>query len=127
MLVRAGHPRRQTPSIACAARGTSRGWHARVRTMSSQPPSDVLRELARRYTDLLRSHLSERLVSVVLFGSVARGDASPASDIDLLIVAEDLPQGQFASACSPPPTRPSSRNSSAPRRPAWRAASPGSY
>ncbi|TMB39442.1 MAG: HEPN domain-containing protein [Deltaproteobacteria bacterium] len=96
MLVRAGHPRRQTPSIACAARGTSRGWHARVRTMSSQPPSDVLRELARRYTDLLRSHLSERLVSVVLFGSVARGDASPASDIDLLIVAEDLPQGQFA-------------------------------
>ena len=64
--------------------------------MSSQPPSDVLRELARRYTDLLRSHLSERLVSVVLFGSVARGDASPASDIDLLIVAEDLPQGQFA-------------------------------
>jgi len=61
--------------------------------MSSQPPSDVLRELARRYTDLLRSHLRERLVSVVLFGSVARGDASPASDIDLLIVAEDLPQG----------------------------------
>jgi predicted nucleotidyltransferase len=35
-------------------------------------------------------------VSVVLFGSVARGDASPVSDIDLLIVAEDLPEGQFA-------------------------------
>ena len=26
------------------------------------------------------AHLHERLVSVVLFGSVARGDASPASD-----------------------------------------------
>ena len=35
-------------------------------------------------------------MSVVLFGSVARGDASAASDLDLLIVAEDLPQGQFA-------------------------------
>jgi hypothetical protein len=33
---------------------------------------------------------------VVLFGSVARGDPTPSSDIDLLIIAEDLPRGQFA-------------------------------
>ncbi|TMA52031.1 MAG: nucleotidyltransferase domain-containing protein [Deltaproteobacteria bacterium] len=64
--------------------------------MPSANPSDVLQDLARRYTDLLRSQLGERLVSVVLFGSVARGDASATSDIDLLIVAESLPQGQFA-------------------------------
>jgi hypothetical protein len=36
--------------------------------------------------------LRERLVSLVLFGSVARGRAYPTSDIDLLLVAEGLPR-----------------------------------
>jgi UTP:GlnB (protein PII) uridylyltransferase len=36
--------------------------------------------------------LRERLVSLVLFGSVARGRACPTSDIDLLLVAEGLPR-----------------------------------
>jgi predicted nucleotidyltransferase len=36
--------------------------------------------------------LGERLVSIVLFGSVARGDARPVSDIDLLIVANGFPR-----------------------------------
>jgi predicted nucleotidyltransferase len=62
----------------------------------SPPPSDVLRDLAGRYAELLRSHLGARLVSVVLFGSVARREAGSTSDIDLLIVAEGLPHGQFA-------------------------------
>ncbi|GIW42011.1 MAG: DNA polymerase [Candidatus Binatia bacterium] len=61
-----------------------------------RPVPDVLRELARRYAKLLESTLGDRLVSVVLFGSVARGDARENSDIDLLIVARDLPRGQFA-------------------------------
>jgi len=64
--------------------------------MEANDASAVLRELTRRYTDLLRAHLGDRLMSVVLFGSVARGDASPTSDIDLLIVIENLPAGQFA-------------------------------
>jgi len=34
----------------------------------------------------------ERLLSLVLFGSVARGQARPTSDIDLVIVAEGLPR-----------------------------------
>lgn len=37
----------------------------------------------------------ERLVSVVLFGSVGRGTSNPQSDIDLLIVAERLPKGRM--------------------------------
>src|SRR5437870_13707450 len=82
------------PALRALAPGTSCGWHASVRTMPSQPPSDVLRELARRYTDLLRSHLHERLVSVVLFGSVAPGHSSAASVNDHLIVREDLLPGQ---------------------------------
>ncbi len=38
----------------------------------------------------------ERLVSLVLFGSVASGRMRPDSDIDLLIVAEPLPAGRMA-------------------------------
>uniref|UniRef100_A0A7C4MP36 Nucleotidyltransferase domain-containing protein n=1 Tax=Desulfatirhabdium butyrativorans TaxID=340467 RepID=A0A7C4MP36_9BACT len=37
----------------------------------------------------------ERLVSIVLFGSVGRGTSNPHSDIDLLIVAEHLPKGRM--------------------------------
>jgi len=59
-------------------------------------PAPVLRRLAERYTAHLLVALGQRLVSVVLFGSVARGDPSATSDIDLLIIAEDLPPGQFA-------------------------------
>jgi predicted nucleotidyltransferase len=33
-----------------------------------------------------------RLVSLAIFGSAGRGTPRPDSDIDLLIVAEDLPQ-----------------------------------
>jgi uncharacterized protein len=34
----------------------------------------------------------EGLVSIVLFGSVARGQAGPTSDVDVLLVAEGLPR-----------------------------------
>jgi predicted nucleotidyltransferase len=36
--------------------------------------------------------LGNRLVSIVLFGSVARRQARPTSDIDLVLVAHDLPR-----------------------------------
>ena len=38
------------------------------------------------------SRLRGRLVSALLFGSVARGQARPDSDVDLLLVIEDLPR-----------------------------------
>lgn len=38
----------------------------------------------------------ERLVSVALFGSVARGTARPDSDLDVFLVIEDLPRGRRA-------------------------------
>jgi predicted nucleotidyltransferase len=37
-----------------------------------------------------------RLVSLVVFGSVGRGTARPDSDLDLLVVADDLPRGRVA-------------------------------
>ncbi|MBY0492874.1 MAG: nucleotidyltransferase domain-containing protein [Cyanobacteria bacterium] len=43
-----------------------------------------------------RRHYGARLVSVAVFGSVARGTPSADSDIDLLIVADPLPTGRVA-------------------------------
>ena len=43
----------------------------------------------------LQSHYGARLVSCAVFGSVARGTPRPGSDIDLLVVARDLPRGRM--------------------------------
>jgi uncharacterized protein len=47
-------------------------------------------------TDHARHHYGDRLVSLVVFGSMGRGTARPDSDLDLLIVADDLPKGRIA-------------------------------
>ncbi len=41
----------------------------------------------------LRQRIGEDLVSVVLFGSRARGEARESSDWDFLVIARDLPEG----------------------------------
>lgn len=41
----------------------------------------------------VQSVLGDRLVSLVLFGSVADGRARPDSDVDVLLVVRDLPAG----------------------------------
>ena len=64
--------------------------------MATSAVSPELRGAAERYAELLRDVLGDNLVSVILFGSVARGDASAGSDIDLVIVCEALPEGRFA-------------------------------
>lgn len=46
--------------------------------------TEILAELRRRLEQLYGS----RLVRLVLFGSQARGDAEPGSDIDVLVVLE---------------------------------------
>lgn len=43
--------------------------------------------LIRRYCEILNELLKDRLVSIMLFGSVARGDWSRDSDIDVLVIA----------------------------------------
>jgi len=45
--------------------------------------------------DCTAAHYAERLVSLVVFGSVGRCTAGPESDIDILIVAEPLPDGRI--------------------------------
>ncbi|SFM99646.1 nucleotidyltransferase domain-containing protein [Thermodesulforhabdus norvegica] len=51
--------------------------------------------LARQYAEQIHDTLGENLVSVVLFGSVVRGETGPYSDIDLFIVLEDAPHGMI--------------------------------
>lgn len=46
------------------------------------------REIAREVTGDLRGMYGERLRKIVLFGSWARGDAHPESDIDLVVVLD---------------------------------------
>jgi predicted nucleotidyltransferase len=48
-----------------------------------------------RAVSALQMALGNGLVAVVLFGSQARGDPTPASDWDMLVVAEELPNKLF--------------------------------
>ena len=50
------------------------------------------RDLAAEYTRMVKAYFGDRLVSICLFGSVARGEASPESDIDVLTIVERLPK-----------------------------------
>lgn len=53
------------------------------------------RELEERLLTEIKSFYGERLVSVVVYGSVARETQTFDSDFDLLIIAERLPQGRI--------------------------------
>jgi predicted nucleotidyltransferase len=54
---------------------------------STSAAADEYIHYVHRIATLLQEQLKERLVSVVLFGSAARGKAGAESDVDLLIVA----------------------------------------
>jgi len=49
----------------------------------------LLQELVRQLSEAFGGSL----VSVVLFGSVARGEAGEESDVDVIVVCEDFPEG----------------------------------
>ncbi len=56
-----------------------------------EPYKTVIKEVLKA----LRKVFGDKLISVVLYGSVARGDMRKDSDIDLLIVVEGLPKSRF--------------------------------
>jgi len=43
----------------------------------------------KEFCQLLKQHLGDKLLATRLFGSVARGTATPESDIDILVVVEN--------------------------------------
>ncbi|MCX7969587.1 MAG: nucleotidyltransferase domain-containing protein [Armatimonadetes bacterium] len=57
--------------------------------------SSLLRQLAEKYAQVAVNVLGNNLLSIALFGSVARGEATETSDIDLFIVCRQLPRGVF--------------------------------
>lgn len=54
--------------------------------------------LVRATLTACQRHYGDRLVSVAVYGSVGRGTPKPDSDVDLLIVAEGLPEGRVIRA-----------------------------
>ena len=60
-----------------------------------------LRALAERYAVVAQQVLGENLTSVVLFGSVARGEAQPGSDIDLLVICRTFPPASEGEVAGP--------------------------
>lgn len=57
-------------------------------------PDDRINRVLAQFVAALRRQFGERLFTVALFGSRARGDDRPDSDIDLLIVCRRLPRGE---------------------------------
>lgn len=52
------------------------------------PTEDV--KVAQRFAQQLKNELGDFLVSAVVFGSSARKEATPQSDIDLLVISDDV-------------------------------------
>ena len=52
---------------------------------------DIHEASARHFIDLLKDRLGNKLHAVVLYGSVARGEAHADSDVDLLVVSDPPP------------------------------------
>ncbi len=58
--------------------------------------SRTYRALAEQFAAILRRELGQRLTSIVLYGSVARGSARQNSDIDVLIIAGETDEEREA-------------------------------
>ncbi|MBI5302908.1 MAG: nucleotidyltransferase domain-containing protein [Chloroflexi bacterium] len=58
--------------------------------------SSLLESLLDALLAACRQYYAARLVSLVIFGSVGRGTPRPDSDVDILIIADDLPVGRLS-------------------------------
>jgi predicted nucleotidyltransferase len=63
-------------------------------------------EIVNQYRQALLTHFPQQVQRLILFGSQARGDATPESDIDVLVVVnwdeEPLPGGRYAAPFGDP-------------------------
>jgi predicted nucleotidyltransferase len=51
-------------------------------------PHAYFAPIIKKYCEILNNYLGERLISIMLFGSIARGDWDKNSDIDILIIVD---------------------------------------
>ncbi len=56
---------------------------------------EIFNEIEKRLLKELVNYYGSRLVTVAIFGSVGRGTPTYQSDIDVLIIAEELPRGRL--------------------------------
>lgn len=56
---------------------------------------EYFRTLSEKLLEACHRAYGDRLVTVAVFGSVGRGTPGPESDVDVLIVARDLPHGRL--------------------------------
>lgn len=54
-----------------------------------------LKSQAASFAKILVNCFKNDIVSIVLFGSVGRGDARPDSDIDMILVIKNPPEGRY--------------------------------
>ncbi|MGC9086852.1 MAG: nucleotidyltransferase domain-containing protein [Thermoproteota archaeon] len=66
-----------------------------VKVKNIQDIAEPYRSLVSKILKALLSVFGDRLISLVVYGSVARGEARQSSDVDLLIVVEGLPESRF--------------------------------
>ncbi len=61
------------------------------------PPSvhDHVERLLTAVTTAAQAHYGDRLISLIVFGSMGRGTPRHDSDLDLLVVVDDLPNGRM--------------------------------
>ena len=51
---------------------------------------DAARKIAVQYAEDVRGHFGDRLRGIRLYGSTARGDWTPESDIDVLVLLDGV-------------------------------------
>jgi hypothetical protein len=98
MLGELGLVRLEDGAYTLSGRGTKAAklavsWFELIETTPNIKNLDRVPHLAlvgvlRRYCEILLQHFGKRLLGILLFGSVARGDWTPNSDVDLLVIVE---------------------------------------
>lgn len=63
-----------------------------------QPKTNLSEQFLNDIVGVFKDHMGSDLVAVVLYGSWARGESRPGSDVDLLLIARNLPSDRLARA-----------------------------
>lgn len=63
--------------------------------IASQPKTILPKQFLNDIVGVFKDHLGPDLIAIVLYGSWARGESRPGSDVDLLLIAHNLPPDRF--------------------------------
>ena len=66
-----------------------------VDQIASQPEAILPDQFLNDVVGVFKDHLGPDLIAIVLYGSWARGESRPGSDVDLLVIARNLPRDRF--------------------------------